>query len=225
MAQNMTFSCGFGGEWYAYAAGVGCCSVNPYAEICPTHALHPLTFDPTTMGSSPDLICAVEGGTMCTCSSNKTFFGCCKSNPCSNGTGVCPIGDLLPSKADRPKKISTFGDPGVNFVGAASVTTESPKRAAGPIGSFSQSFDLTKIDHPHAIRLMGVSTAVLVTIWVGIGLWLLYRKLNGQTNSQYADLSTHFFLGGHWASRQVQIWRLLTRMSILKSLSCVIKSG
>lgn len=91
--------------------------------------------------------------------------------------GVCPLGDLLPALATRPEMISTFGDPNVNFVGVAPLTTSHPRLASGPRSPSAQPIDFTKVGRPHAFRLMGVSIATLVAVCMGIGLWLLYRHL------------------------------------------------
>jgi hypothetical protein len=187
ISTALNFSCTRGGEWYACNTSsqfVGCCSVNPCTESCPKHALHPITFDPATFGQFPDLSCGIGAFTF-TCSTNQTFYGCCKTNPCFKSE--CPIGDLVPAFAGSSILKSIYGDPSLNFVGATPLTTASPKQAPGPLSRSPQSSAATKIGRLGAIRLIGVSIAILVTVCLGLGLWLIYRNLtvrsNGRTES------------------------------------------
>jgi hypothetical protein len=173
-----------GGEWYACTTGtkfVGCCSVNPCTEMCPTHALHPIAFDPSMFGKFADLSCG-SGGGIFTCSKNQTFYGCCKSNPCLDGG--CPIGDLLPTFAGRDDLISSYSNPDLNFVGAAPLTTASPKQASGPLSPSPHLLESTSIGRTGALTLMGTSIAVMVSVIAGIGLWLCYRRLAARSNGK-----------------------------------------
>jgi hypothetical protein len=182
--DNVTFSCDSGGEWYACTTGtkfVGCCSVNPCTVMCPTHALHPIAFDPRNLGTFADLSCGVATGLFSCALKTKTFYGCCKSNPCAQG-GECPVGELLPSFAERDELISSYSNPDLNFVGAAPVTTAPPKQASGPVSVSPQVLLSTKLGRPGALTQMGVTLAVMVSIISGIALWLGYRRLITRSN-------------------------------------------
>ncbi|CAO2647789.1 Nn.00g087110.m01.CDS01 [Neocucurbitaria sp. VM-36] len=184
MASNGTLSCANGGDWYICLTGtkfVGCCAVNPCTEICPTHAIHPISFDPSLYGKIPDFTCG-NGTDAFMCSRGQTFLGCCKTNPCV--TGECPVGHLLPAFADRPELVSAYGDPNVNFVGAEPLTTSSVVRANEPVSTSLPALDASNIGRSSALTAFGVSITIIFAICVTITLWFCFRRLSIRSHSQ-----------------------------------------
>ncbi|KAF2271132.1 hypothetical protein CC78DRAFT_12277 [Lojkania enalia] len=103
------FSCPSGGTWYACDSGshsVGCCASDPCQNSCSAGNIRPGSFNVTAYGKFADAECPA-GSSFYTCdlawANEEPFWGCCKSNPCSNGG--CPDGDLtgayLASPAQR----------------------------------------------------------------------------------------------------------------------------
>ncbi|KAF1999701.1 hypothetical protein P154DRAFT_576620 [Amniculicola lignicola CBS 123094] len=124
--QRLAFSptCPSGGTWYSCASGshfVGCCVIDPCSNGCSQGNIRTVSFDGAYYGTFPDASCG-SGSDFYTCASEgKTFWGCCKSNPCSQGL-QCPNGDLVPAFIDRPEQLSAYSPTG----GISSTSTSSP---------------------------------------------------------------------------------------------------
>jgi len=59
-------------------------------------------------------------------SGGETFWGCCKSNPCNQGS-QCPSGDLVPAFVDRPGQLSAYSPTG----GTTPTSTSSTPSSSG----------------------------------------------------------------------------------------------
>lgn len=207
MTTSVIFSCDRGGEWYACntttSKFVGCCSVNPCDVSCPAHALHPVSFDAQLSNTFPDFSCpASTNAYSCWGVPSKTFFGCCKSNPCQTDS-VCPVGDLAPASADNDYLWSTFGDPNRNFVGAAPLLTGTQKRASGLVTLSGQHRIASKISYRNGLKVMGASIAILIVTSTIIVLWLCYRRFNLKSSNRSVS-----------AKRYVRITGVLTKLTV-----------
>ncbi|KAF1366131.1 hypothetical protein EJ07DRAFT_161169 [Lizonia empirigonia] len=105
------FTCPLGGQWYACASAgskfVGCCMSDPCSNIgCTQGGIRPVGFNASKWGTFPDASCG-NTSDFWTCQSGKTFWGCCKTDPCFNEP-QCPDGDLEPALMNRPEQFSFY---------------------------------------------------------------------------------------------------------------------
>ncbi|KAL1304281.1 hypothetical protein AAFC00_000691 [Neodothiora populina] len=138
-------SCPSGGTWFSCGSGsyfVGCCTSSDACQNgCSKDALKPASFDTTEYGKFPDQECPEEGSLWYTCAATSPpFMGCCKSNPCSNGS--CPSGDLAAGRLNETNDAaysptiaaSTAADTGMSSVSPASASsTAASTNSAGVI--------------------------------------------------------------------------------------------
>lgn len=188
MARNQSIWCPSGGEWYGCSTGTfftGCCAVNPCSVTCAQQHLYPVHFDRALWGNLPDLSCRSDAKFF-TCSQEPSFIGCCKSNPCT--TGVCPDGDLMPAFMDRPDLIDIFGDPTINNVGAAPITTSSVALAHNPAVTSTPVNDGFRSGPSRTILLPSVSIAAILSLCVFIAFWLGWRRLSTRGSHIYASV-------------------------------------
>ncbi|OAL57015.1 hypothetical protein IQ07DRAFT_25534 [Pyrenochaeta sp. DS3sAY3a] len=135
--QDFAPSCPSGGTWWACGYGtyfVGCCARDPCDITCAQGNLYPGAFDPSRYGLFPDATCGT-GSKFYTCvpSGKNTFWGCCKTNPCSQG-GECPDGDLEPAILNRDELRSAYHASGGTTMTSATRTasTTSPTVTSDP---------------------------------------------------------------------------------------------
>ncbi|KAF2707306.1 hypothetical protein K504DRAFT_535823 [Pleomassaria siparia CBS 279.74] len=116
-------SCPSGGEWYACSGTsvsnfVGCCSSDPCSTGCSQGNTKAGSFDPTYNVTAPDASCGTASNFYTCNSGTKTFWGCCKTNPCQQQQ-TCPDGDLVPAFMDRNEQF-------IAYTGASKTTTSTP---------------------------------------------------------------------------------------------------
>ncbi|KAF2692065.1 hypothetical protein K458DRAFT_325913 [Lentithecium fluviatile CBS 122367] len=143
--QDFGFTCSAGGTWYACDSGskfVGCCASDPCSIGCSDGNISPGSFDPDQYGKFPDASCG-SGSRFYTCTSGATFWGCCKSNPCSNGS-ECPVGDLTPAFIDLPAQVQAYQPTGSATSSTTSATsTRASQTTAVSTGSSATSTSST----------------------------------------------------------------------------------
>ncbi|EUC27285.1 hypothetical protein COCCADRAFT_31198 [Bipolaris zeicola 26-R-13] len=188
MSRNQSIWCPSGGEWYGCSTGTffaGCCAVNPCSVTCPQQHLYPVHFDAAIFGTFPDLSCG-SSANFYTCSGEKTFFGCCKSNPCASDD--CPHGGLAPAFMQRPEQIELFGDPAINNIGVAPITTSSVALAREPATTSIPVYDGFGSGPSTRIISPSVSITAMVSLCVFIAIWLGWRKLSSRDGHIYASV-------------------------------------
>ncbi|KAI8937544.1 hypothetical protein NX059_005262 [Plenodomus lindquistii] len=127
--QAFAPSCPSGGTWWACGQGTfyaGCCARDPCEITCAAGNIYPGAFDPAAYGTFPDATCGT-GSKFYTCVGPPTFWGCCKTNACSQGG--CPDGDLEPAILNRPDLLSAYHATG------ASTTLSSATQTASSVSS------------------------------------------------------------------------------------------
>lgn len=121
------FTCPSGGKWYACPSGtgsskfVGCCTgeADPCSTGCAQGNIRPAAFPAANYGKFPDASCGTNSDFFtCAPGGSNTFWGCCKSAPCSTSPPNCPQGDLVAAFVDQPAQI--------NFYAGNDVPTTSP---------------------------------------------------------------------------------------------------
>ncbi|KAF9699029.1 hypothetical protein EKO04_003147 [Ascochyta lentis] len=103
------FTCPLGGQWYACASSsrfVGCCESDPCSTGCAQGNMRQAGFNVSNYGKFPDASCGLASN-FYTCSSGRTFWGCCKSAPCSDEP-TCPDGALVPAFMERPEQFNFY---------------------------------------------------------------------------------------------------------------------
>jgi len=106
-------TCPSGAKWYACPESsqshfVGCCTSDPCSTGCSQGAIKPAAFDTKlNMTAYPDASCGTASDFYKCNFDSKTFWGCCKSNPCQQGV-VCPSGDLVPAFMERKEQFIAY---------------------------------------------------------------------------------------------------------------------
>ncbi|KAF1841501.1 uncharacterized protein K460DRAFT_168562 [Cucurbitaria berberidis CBS 394.84] len=121
--QDFAPSCPSGGTWWACGHGtyfVGCCARDPCDITCAQGNLYPGAFNPTSYGDFPDATCGT-GSKFYTCTAGATFWGCCKTNACSQSG--CPDGDLEPAILNREDLRSAYHASGGTTLASATRTS------------------------------------------------------------------------------------------------------
>ncbi|KAK6533163.1 hypothetical protein TWF281_007316 [Arthrobotrys megalospora] len=152
--------CPNGGQWYSCGAQadgfVGCCTSNPCTSVgCTAGNIRAAGLGNIDYNTTPDQSC-LAGGLFYTCVGPPSFWGCCKSNPCSRTTVECPQTDVAPvsliQNADNP------------FKSAPAATTSA---AAGGLGGSST---------PTGAIVGGVVGGVLGLALIGVLFFWVRRK-------------------------------------------------
>jgi hypothetical protein len=139
LSKRHTFSssCSSREEWYACGSGsrfVGCCTTNPCTSGCAQGNLRSVTFLPSEYATFPDASCGGSSDFFSCLSGNRTFWGCCKSNPCANNQ-TCPAGDLVPAFMERPEQYRTYlSDRSAAKHGHPNKTKYTGARVGGAVG-------------------------------------------------------------------------------------------
>lgn len=95
---------------------------DPCSTGCAQGNIRQAAFNATNYGKFPDASCGVNSD-FYTCSSGRTFWGCCKSIPCSDNP-TCADGSLVPAFMDRPEQFNFYAASGtVPNTSASSTTT------------------------------------------------------------------------------------------------------
>ncbi|KAF1913918.1 hypothetical protein BDU57DRAFT_558850 [Ampelomyces quisqualis] len=110
--SGFNFTCPAGGEWYACGAStskfVGCCTSDPCSNGCVQGNIRQGAFDVAGHGKFPDASCG-SSSNFFTCAADTTFWGCCKSDPCTNTpAATCKEGDLVPAFMERPEQFNAY---------------------------------------------------------------------------------------------------------------------
>ena len=90
---------------------VGCCAgtADPCSTGCAQGNIRPVAYPFENYGKFPDASCGTNSDFFtCAAAANKTFWGCCKSVPCSTDPPSCPDGNLTPAFVDQPAQINFY---------------------------------------------------------------------------------------------------------------------
>lgn len=139
---------------------VGCCRTDPCTNTngCAIGNPKPASFDPAKYGTFSDQNC--DDGLPYSCNGNKpAFLGCCKSNPCAQGS--CPTVDLVGMSLSK-----TEGKAADYAAVSSSATSSSVSTSSST--SISTSTALP-VEVPHQT---GLPTAAIVGIAVGGALFV-----------------------------------------------------
>jgi hypothetical protein len=170
-----------GANPYACTSGsmfVGCCKINPCENGCGIESLSPAQFKPDDLGKSPDASCGT-GAQFYSCASSDdssgTFWGCCKSNPCT-GTS-CPLGDIIEAFMDKPVQIQFFTASSSSTTSTIlSSPTSSMEIADGPPITYSRVSNRVEVNQSNAKILVSIPMSIIISLCVSIGLWICYRR-------------------------------------------------
>jgi hypothetical protein len=104
-------TCSSGAQWYACPDGsksrfVGCCAKDPCSTGCAQGSIKPVAFDVGMNFTFPDASCGT-GSAFYSCTGGKTFWGCCKLDPCAHEQ-ECPTGDLTPAFMDLNEQFLAY---------------------------------------------------------------------------------------------------------------------
>lgn len=186
--QEFSPSCPSGGTWWACGYGtyfVGCCARDPCEITCAQGNLYPGAFDPKAYGTFPDATCGT-GSKFYTCAAGKTFWGCCKTNPCAqNG---CPDGDLEPAILNRDDLLSAYhATGGSTTIGSPSTSTASASPKKSDDGT-----PVAAIAGGAAGGVFAAAAAVGIVVW-----WLcLRRKRKAKKEHDYEETGPNGIPGG-----------------------------
>lgn len=98
---------------------------DPCSTGCAQGNIRQAGFNASNYGKFPDASCGLASN-FYTCSSGKTFWGCCKSVPCSDEP-LCPDGGLVPAFMERPEQFNFYAaSQTVSGTSSTSSATASP---------------------------------------------------------------------------------------------------
>ena len=172
-SQSCNFTCPKGGNWYTcrnFPYFTGCCTSNPCQNTtaqaaCPD--LYPASFNPNVYNSIlPNDCLNSSSNNWYTCNgTDPTFVGCCRSNPCVQGS--CPTTDLIPAawSTSTPGQLQIFLDAPTTLQPGAtpsSTASESGMAMAMPMPSESENRENS-----------GLSTGAIAGIAIGVIIVIL----------------------------------------------------
>jgi hypothetical protein len=130
-------------------------------------------FNATEYGKFPDASCGLASN-FYTCTAGQTFWGCCKSVPCSDQPS-CPDGGLVPAFMERPEQL--------NFYAASSTATVT---GSGP-GATSTSTSSTNGGSKSNSAVIGgaVGGALGGALIIGLIIFFLYRRKRSKQTTPY----------------------------------------
>ncbi|KAF2799746.1 hypothetical protein K505DRAFT_370787 [Melanomma pulvis-pyrius CBS 109.77] len=165
-------SCPSGGEWYACGEGsksnfVGCCATDPCSTGCSQGNIKPTSFDVGLNITYPDASCGTASDFYTCNSGTKTFWGCCKSNPCQQEQ-TCPTGDLVPAFMERKEQFIAYA--GVSNTTSPSATTTGAANAS-PTGKPAST-------HTVAIIAGAVAGGLGIAAIIAVLIFFLCRRKN-----------------------------------------------
>lgn len=94
---------------YACPSGskfIGCCTSDPCSNGCAQGNVRQAGFNASNYGTFPDGSCGLASN-FYTCSAGRTFWGCCKTPPCT-AEPTCADDGLVPAFMERPEQFSFY---------------------------------------------------------------------------------------------------------------------
>lgn len=181
------FTCPQGGSWYACdeAAGfIGCCAADPCSNGCSDGNLYPASFDKTQYNPNnwpSDQQCN-SGSQFWTCAGiTVPFWGCCKTNACSDG---CTQADLTAAF------LSTNPNSSAPFVGSTSSSATSS--ATSSTSSSSTATPASKQSNTGTIAGAVVGGVLGLAVIVGIiFIYLQHLKRRNRRAPPPEDQPSH----------------------------------
>ncbi|KAF1933993.1 uncharacterized protein M421DRAFT_415046 [Didymella exigua CBS 183.55] len=175
------FTCPSGGKWYACPSNtgsskfVGCCAgdADPCTTGCTQGNIRPVAYPFENYGIFPDASCGINSDFFtCAAAVNKTFWGCCKSNPCSSDPPTCPDGNLTPAFVDQPAQI--------NFYVASQIASGTSSISSASVSAISSSDGGSKSNGAVIGGAVGgAAGAILIISLIVLLLWR--RRRNAKT--------------------------------------------
>lgn len=160
---------------YACASGskfVGCCMSDPCSTGCGQGNIRQAGFNASDYGKFPDASCGLASD-FYTCSSGKTFWGCCKSPPCSDDP-TCPDGGLVPAFMERPEQF--------NFYAASQTVTDATSTSGATASSTASGNGSSKSNG--AVIGGAVGGALGGVLIIGLIIFFLFRRRRGQQTAR-----------------------------------------
>ncbi|KAF2821369.1 hypothetical protein CC86DRAFT_470601 [Ophiobolus disseminans] len=168
-----------GSKWYVCDTGsmfVGCCKLNPCKYGCDSEFVGSVVLTKEAFGRLPNASCSVAAEFhTCDITSAKTTFywGCCKVNPCSLGTG-CPQAENRGAFIDSLTKLKIFQntiEPKLPTISSGATTDSSPYTTSKTIRDFTLSLTNARI-------VAGVALGLMVALPLAVALWIYWRHLS-----------------------------------------------
>lgn len=179
-----------GSKWFVCESGskfVGCCKLNPCERGCEAESLGAALMDVQAHGNVMDGFCLGDTK-FYSCVDNttkadviKSFWGCCKINPCHTSALSCPSQYLRAAYRDSQNQFSQYSKievplPNTRTGNAtaddlpAAVTTTSKNCETG---------------RANAEIMIGLCIAVIVALPVLVVMWICYRQLAAQPKKRF----------------------------------------
>ncbi|KAI4868417.1 hypothetical protein F4820DRAFT_124740 [Hypoxylon rubiginosum] len=192
-------SCPAGGDFYICQDSrerfIGCCDVDPCADgsgRCPSSGLYPAGFDTSRYDEISVQDCASPGTSQnwFTCT-NGPFMGCCRSNPC--GDGSCPTDDLVAAKlSDDPENASIFLTSSSATSSSSTISAStSPTSSATPTPASSNHADTSNSGSETPVaKIVGGTVggvAALILIICFVFLYMRRRAADAREKQVVAD--------------------------------------
>jgi hypothetical protein len=117
------------------------------------------------------------------------FFGCCKTNPCTQDGG-CRDGDLVPAFMERPDQ-HLFGDASINNLTVPPVTTSSVALASEPAMTSAPVYNGPGFGRTDAITSASISIAVMVMLCALVALLLGWKRLYSRGRHTYVPVEQY----------------------------------
>jgi hypothetical protein len=99
-ADSFRYACKTGSHF------VGCCTQDPCTNGCFQGNLRAGGLNISSYGKVPDASCG-SASQFYTCTAGSSFWGCCKSNPCT-ANPACPPVNLVPAFMERPEQFAAY---------------------------------------------------------------------------------------------------------------------
>jgi hypothetical protein len=169
ISNNNRYTCSTGSKF------VGCCVTNPCATGCAQGNIRQAAFNKTLYGTFPDASCDAASN-FYTCTAGKSFWGCCKSVPCTTEP-TCPPGDLVPAFLGRPEQASFYDPDKVStsisvYISTSASTSAYQSSTAGPVSSNNGSKGMNS----SAVIGGAVGGVGVLAIVIGILVFILCRR-------------------------------------------------
>ncbi|KAH9868268.1 hypothetical protein J1614_007340 [Plenodomus biglobosus] len=182
--QDFAPRCPVGGTWWACGYGtkfVGCCTKDPCTINCAQGNLYPGAFDPAAYGTFPDLTCGA-GSQFYTCTALDTFWGCCKTNPCSQGG--CPNGHLEPAFINREDQLIAYHatDASTTLSTATQTATSRPSTIPANTAGTPNSKD-----DKHVAAIAGGTAGGVFVLTATAGLLIYYTCFIRKSRKAHAE--------------------------------------
>lgn len=162
--------CPAGGTWWSCGYGtffVGCCARDPCSITCAQGNLYPGAFDASAYGTFPDATCGT-GSKFYTCTANGTFWGCCKTNACSQMG--CPDGDLEPAIMNRDDQLIAYHATGGSTTLTSATMTSTPAATSSTAATNASN----EKDSTPVAAIVGGSVGGALAVFALIGILVYY---------------------------------------------------